>query len=186
MTFEQQLASYVPFNEQETHDREVALRCLKQPDIYLRTNELVHITSSAWIVNHDRTKVLMAYHNIMQTWAWLGGHADGETDLLKVALKEAREESGVRNIHPVSEELYSVEMITVKGHVKRGKYVNSHIHLNATYLLEADENDELFVKEDENSGVRWIPIGEVQSVCSSQWDWERVYQKLNQKLRTLG
>lgn len=186
MTFEQQLASYAPFNEQEAHDREVALRCLKQPDIYLRTNELVHITSSAWIVNHDRTKVLMAYHNIMQTWAWLGGHADGETDLLKVALKEAREESGVRNIHPVSEELYSVEMLTVEGHVKRGKYVNSHIHLNATYLLEADENDELFVKEDENSGVRWIPIDEVQSVCSSQWDWEHVYQKLNQKLRTLG
>ena len=53
MTFEQQLASYVPFNEQETHDREVALRCLKQPDIYLRTNELVHITSSAWIVKHE-------------------------------------------------------------------------------------------------------------------------------------
>jgi len=164
----------------------VALRCLKQPDIYVRTNELVHITASAWIVNHDRTKVLMAYHNIMQTWAWLGGHADGETDLLKVALKEAREESGVKNIRPVSETLYSVEMLTVNGHVKRGKYVNSHIHLNATYLLEADENDKLFVKEDENSGVRWIPIGEVQSVCSSQWDWERVYQKLNQKLRTLG
>jgi len=152
----------------------------------VRTNELVHITASAWIVNHDRTKVLMAYHNIMQTWAWLGGHADGETDLLKVALKEAREESGVKNIRPVSETLYSVEMLTVNGHVKRGKYVNSHIHLNATYLLEADENDKLFVKEDENSGVRWIPIGEVQSVCSSQWDWERVYQKLNQKLRTLG
>lgn len=186
MTFEQQLASYVPFNEQEAHDREVALRCLKQPDIYLRTNELVHVTSSAWIVNHDRTKVLMAYHNIMQTWAWLGGHADGETDLLKVALKEAREESGVKNIRPVSEKLYSVEMLTVNGHVKRDKYVNSHIHLNATYLLEADENDKLFVKEDENSGVRWIPIGEVQSVCSSQWDWEHVYQKLNQKLRTLG
>lgn len=186
MTFEQQLKALVPFNEQEAHDREVALRCLQQPDIYLRTNELVHITASAWIVNADRTKVLMAYHNIMQTWAWLGGHADGETDLLKVALKEAREESGVRNIHPVSEELYSVEMLTVDGHVKRGKYVNSHIHLNATYLLEADERDELFVKEDENSGVKWIAIDEVQAACSKEWDWARVYQKLNQKLRTLG
>lgn len=186
MTFEQQLAAYVPFNEQETIDREVALRCLQQPDIYLRTNELVHVTSSAWIVNHERTKVLMAYHNIMQSWAWLGGHADGETDLLKVALKEAREESGVKNIRPVSEELYSVEMLTVDGHVKRGRYVNSHLHLNATYLLEADEADELFVKADENSGVRWIPINEVEAACSKSWDWERVYQKLNEKLRTLG
>lgn len=186
MTFEERLASFVPLNEQEAHDREVALNCLKLPDIYVRGNELVHITASAWIVNASRTKVLMAYHNIMQSWAWLGGHADGERDLLKVALKEAREESGVQNIHPVSEELYSVEMLTVDGHVKRGTYVNSHLHLNATYLLEADETDELFVKEDENSGVRWIPIDEVEAACSKQWDWERVYKKLNEKLRMLG
>ena len=185
MNFEQQLLCFQPLNEQETIDREVALRCLKLPDIYVRDNELVHITASAWIVNRDRTKVLMAYHNIMQSWAWLGGHADGETDLLQVALKEAREESGVQNIRPVTEALYSVEMLTVDGHVKRGRYVNSHLHLNATYLLEADENDRLFVKADENSGVKWIPVEDVQSVCSHAWDWERVYQKLNQKLRML-
>ena len=152
----------------------------------MRDNELVHITASAWIVNTERTRVLMAYHNIMQSWAWLGGHADGERDLLQVALREAREESGVRNIRPLSTDLYSVEMLTVDGHVKRGKYVNSHLHLNATYLLEADETDELFMKADENSGVRWIPINEVQAACSKSWDWERVYDKLNQKLRTLG
>lgn len=182
MTFEEQLKAYVPFNEQEAVDRDVALRCLKQPDIYLRTNELVHVTASAWIVNHDRTKVLMAYHNIMQTWAWLGGHADGESDLLQVALREAREESGIRHIRPVSEKLYSVEMLFVGGHVKRGKYVNSHLHLNATYLLEADETDELFVKADENSGVKWVPIDEVEAVCSVAWDWEYIYAKLIQKL----
>ena len=185
MIFEEQLKALVPFNEQEAHDCEVALHCLKQPDIYLRTNELVHITASSWIVNASRSKVLMAYHNIMQSWAWLGGHADGETDLLQVALREAREESGVKNIRPVSEELYSVEMLTVDGHVKRGKYVNSHLHLNATYLLEADETDELFVKADENSGVRWIPMEEVEASCSKHWDWEWVYAKLNAKLRTL-
>lgn len=185
MTFEEQLHSFVPFNEQEAVDRDVALRCLQQPDIYVRTNELVHVTSSAWIVNHDRTKVLMAYHNIMQTWAWLGGHADGETDLLQVALKEAREESGVQNIRPVSENLYSVEMLTVSGHVKRGKYVNSHLHLNATYLLEADETDALYVKADENSGIKWVPIDDVQSVCTNCWDYENIYAKLNAKLRML-
>ena len=187
MTFEEQLMSFVPFNEQETVDRELALRCLRQqPGIYRRENELVHVTSSAWIVNFSRTKVLMAYHNIMQTWAWLGGHADGETDLLQVAIREAREESGVKNIRPVSEELFSVEMLTIEGHVKRGKYVNSHLHLNATYLLEADETDELFVKEDENSGVKWVPIDEVEAVCSVAWDWERVYSKLNEKLKVFS
>ncbi len=186
MNFEQQLIALVPFNEQEARDRDVALRCLReQPHIYLRDNELVHITASSWIVNHDRTKVLMAYHNIMQSWAWLGGHADGETDLLAVAMREAREESGVQNIHPVSTDLYSVEMFTVDGHMKRGQYVNAHLHLNASYLLEADENDPLFVKEDENSGVRWIPIHEVKAACSNAWDWEWLYKKLNEKLLTL-
>ena len=185
MTFEQQLKTFIPFNEQEVIDRDVALRCMQQPDIYVRDNELVHITASAWIVNSERTKVLMAYHNIMQSWAWLGGHADGERDLLKVALQEAREESGVKNIRPVTEDLFSVEMLTVDGHVKRGKYVNSHLHLNATYLLEADERDELFVKADENSGVKWIPINEVQAACSHPWDYERVYAKLNAKLEKM-
>ena len=185
MTFEEQLRSFVPFNEQEAVDRDVALRCLRQPDIYVRDNELVHITASAWIVNSSRTKVLMAYHNIMQTWAWLGGHADGETDLLQVALREACEESGVQNIRPVSENLYSVEMLTVNGHVKRGKYVNSHLHLNATYLLEADETDALHIKADENSGIKWVPIDEVESVCTNRWDYENIYAKLNAKLRTL-
>ena len=185
MTFDEQLLAFEPFNEQEAHDREVALRCLQQPNIYLRDNELVHITASAWIVNANRTKVLMAYHNIMQSWAWLGGHADGERDLLKVALNEACEESGVQNIRPVSEGLYSVEMLTVDGYIKRGKYVNSHLHLNATYLLEADETDELFVKEDENSGVKWVPIDEVEAHCSHRWDWENIYAKLNAKLRML-
>lgn len=187
MTLEKQLESYTPFNEQEARDLNVILRCLcEQPNVFTRQSELAHLTASAWIVNADRTKVLMAYHNIMQSWAWLGGHADGETDLLKVALREAQEESGVRSVKPVMEDVYSVEVLTVDGHVKRGAYVNSHLHLNVTYLLEADEGEELFVKADENSGVKWIPIDEVEAACSKSWDWERVYAKLNQKLRMLG
>ena len=184
MTFEQQLKAFIPFNQQEAHDRDVALRCMKLPDIYVRDNELVHITASAWIVNAERTKVLMAYHNIMQSWAWLGGHADGERDLLQVALREAREESGVKNIHPVTEELFSVEMLTVEGHVKRGQYVNSHLHLNATYLLEADDSQALFSKPDENSAVKWFSINEAVAV-STEPDMQVVYAKLNQKLKDI-
>ena len=175
---------YVPFNEQEEKDREELLRWLSigGDQVYTRKSRTAHMTASAWVVSPERRYVLMAYHNLYNSWAWLGGHADGERDLLQVALREAREESGVQNIRPVSEDLYSVEMLTVDGHEKRGKYVNSHLHLNATYLLEADETDELFVKADENSGVKWIPIDEVEGVCSHRWDWERVYAKLNAKL----
>lgn len=178
-----QLEAYQPFNEQEAADKELILNCLKcEADLFTRENKLAHMTASAWVVNKERTKVLMAYHNIYNSWSWLGGHADGETDLLQVALKEVREESGVTNVHPVSEEIYSLESLTVDGHVKRGKYVSSHLHLNVTYLLEADEQEVLSVKADENSGVAWFALEEAVAASSEEWFREHIYKKLNAKL----
>lgn len=186
MVLKKQLMEYRPFNEQEERDRSLILHCLDtQPDLYTRENRVAHLTASAWIVNHDRTKVLMAYHNIYQSWSWLGGHADGEQDLLSVALREAREESGVQHIQPVTDDIYSIEILTVDGHVKRGEYVSSHLHLNITYLLEADETDPLFVKADENSGVRWFALDDAIAACTEPWMQKHIYTKLNKKLRTL-
>ena len=77
-----EIESYLPFNEQEERDREMILRALKTEDqVFFRDNPVCHMTASSWIVNADRTKVLMAYHNIYDSWSWLGGHADGEEDL---------------------------------------------------------------------------------------------------------
>ena len=186
MVLRKQLMEYMPFNEQEERDRTLILHCLDtQPDLYTRENRVAHLTASAWIVNHDRTKVLMAYHNIYQSWSWLGGHADGEQDLLSVALREAREESGVQHIQPVTDAIYSIEILTVDGHVKRGEYVSSHLHLNITYLLEADETDPLFIKADEISGVRWFTLDDAIAACTEPWMQKHIYTKLNQKLRTL-
>ena len=186
MVLRKQLMEYRPFNEQEERDRSLILHCLDtQPDLYTRENRVAHLTASAWIVNHDRTKVLMAYHNIYQSWSWLGGHADGEQDLLSVALREAREESGVQHIQPVTEAIYSIEILTVDGHVKRGEYVSSHLHLNITYLLEADETDPLFIKAAENSGVRWLALDDAIAACTEPSTPTHIYTKLTQKLRTL-
>ena len=157
MTLMEQLSAYVPYNEQEARDRALLLECLRrEPEVLTRQNPLAHFTASAWIVNPARTRVLMAYHNIYHSWSWLGGHADGESDLLAVALREAREESGIRSARPVLENIFSLEALTVDGHEKRGAYVSSHLHLNVTYLLEADEEEALSIKPDENSGVRWL------------------------------
>ena len=182
-TLTEQIRSYQPMNEQEERDKELILRCLEtEKDIFTRENHLAHMTASAWIVNEQRTKVLMAYHNIYKSWSWLGGHADGETDLLKVALKEAREESGILHVKPVSEELYSLEVLTVDGHVKKGAYVSSHLHLNVTYLLQAEETDALHIKEDENSNVAWFPLEEAVAASTEPWFQEHIYCKLNEKL----
>ena len=179
----EQIRAYRPVNEQEERDKELILRCLEtEKDIFTRENHLAHMTASAWIVNEPRTKVLMAYHNIYHSWSWLGGHADGETDLLKVALKEAQEESGIRHVKPVSEKIYSLEVLTVDGHVKKGAYVSSHLHLNVTYLLQAEETDVLHIKEDENSNVAWFPLEEAVAASTEPWFQEHIYCKLNEKL----
>lgn len=179
----EQIRAYRPANEQEERDRELILHCLEtEKDIFTRENRLAHMTASAWIVNEQRTKVLMVYHNIYKSWSWLGGHADGEKDLLKVALKEAQEESGIRHVKPVSEEIYSLEVLTVDGHVKKGTYVSSHLHLNVTYLLQAAETDALHIKEDENSNVAWFPLEEAVAASTEPWFQEHIYRKLNEKL----
>ena len=180
----QKIREYKPFNEQEERDREVLLRLLSGvEDVYSRENLTAHMTASAWVVNENRDKVLMAYHNIYHSWSWLGGHADGERDLLAVALREVGEESGVIHVRPLSEEIFSLEILTVDGHEKRGKYVPSHLHLNLTCLLEAREGDALSMKADENSGVAWFGLEEAVKASTEPWFKERVYGKLNEKLR---
>lgn len=186
MELMEQLAAYRPYNEQEARDREAILRELARSEAVLdRESPLAHMTASAWVVNTARDRVLMAYHNIYRSWSWLGGHADGARDLLAVALREVKEESGVRAVRPVFPEIFSLEILTVDGHEKRGAYVSSHLHLNVTYLLEADEAAPLAVKADENSGVRWFALDEAVAASTEPWFQARVYQKLNDKLRTL-
>lgn len=186
-TLIQQLERYKPWNEQEERDRLLILQCLReQKDIFTRSNRLAHMTASAWVVNPDRSRVLMAYHNIYHSWSWLGGHADGKTDLLSVAIREVQEESGICHVRPVSEEIFSVESLTVDGHVKRGEYVSSHLHLNVTYLLEASDEESLSIKKDENSGVAWFSPDKAVESSTEPWFQEHIYRKLNAKLKTLS
>jgi 8-oxo-dGTP pyrophosphatase MutT (NUDIX family) len=178
-----QIQNYHPYNEQEKVDQKLILNCLQnEKNIFVRENQLAHMTASAWVVNSTRTKVLMAYHNIYDSWSWLGGHADGEQDLLQVAIREVQEESGLRNIRSVTDEIFSLEVLTVDGHFKHGAYVCSHLHLNVTYLLEANEVDELFSKADENSGVSWFRLEDAIKASSEPWFQENIYSKLNKKL----
>ena len=176
------IQSYKPINEQEERDKEVMLRYIQSCDDYLeRENEIAHFTTSIWTVNKERTKTLMAYHNIYDSWAWIGGHADGEEDLPSVALRELREETGVRHAALLTPEIFSLEILTVDGHIKRGRYVSSHLHLNITYLAQADESEALTVNEAENRAVRWFPFEDALQVSKEPWFVEHIYAKLIEK-----
>ena len=178
------IEKFTPYNEQEEVEKRIMLNYIKDfNDVLTRQNEYGHFTSSAFVFNKERTKILMIYHKIYNSWAWVGGHSDGDSDLLYVAMKEAKEETGIKNVKPISKDIYSLELINVNGHEKRGKYVGSHVHLNVTYLLEADESEEIRIKEDENSGVKWVPIDDILNVTSEVWVRDRVYAKILDKMK---
>ncbi len=177
---------YIPFNEQEEKDKSIILQLLESgKDIYTRDNEICHLTASAWVCDPAKEHVLMAYHKIYDSWAWLGGHADGERDLMQVALREVGEESGLQNIRIIMPEIFSIEVLPVNGHIKKGSYVASHLHLNITYLIEADPSEKLSAKEDENSNVAWFTLEGAVEASTEEWFKENIYKKLNEKLRKL-
>ncbi|GAA0083904.1 NUDIX hydrolase [Clostridium sp. CTA-7] len=185
MNWIKEIKEYTPYNDQEATDKEAILYSIDNfNNLLTRENPLAHITSSGYIVNKDKTKVLMIYHNIYNSWSWTGGHADGDDDLLYVAIKEAKEETGVKNIKALDSKIFSLDVLPVPAHIKRGKFVSSHLHLSVAYLLEADENDELIIKEDENSGVKWISIDEV-GIYSTEPDMIKLYEKFNQKIKEI-
>ena len=187
MTLREQIMAFLPQNQQEERDKQELLRWLDSGvDIYTRNCNAAHLTASGWVVSPDRRKVLMAYHNLYDSWAWLGGHADGMEDLQAVAKKEIREESGLEEVTPLGDGIFSLEILTVDGHIKRGQYVSSHLHLNVTYLFEADPGEPLRVKPDENSGVAWIPVAELPRKVTEPWFLERIYSKLCRKLLETG
>ncbi|MBR6779194.1 MAG: NUDIX hydrolase [Clostridia bacterium] len=157
----QQIENFKPTCEQEQRDKEFFLKCINFfDDVLTRDNVLVHFSSSAFVVNKEKTKILLVYHNIYKGYIFPGGHVDGEANCLSVALREVEEETGIKAKH-IGKEIFSVWTGPVSAHIKRGKFISAHTHLDVVYLFEADENQPLKIKPDENQSVIWAPINEI-------------------------
>ena len=167
--------------EQEVFDKKRILDAYDKygKELFYRENEMMHFTSSSMIINKNRDKVLMVYHNIYDSYSWTGGHNDGDMNFLNVALKEAKEETSLSELKVLSDCPCSIEVLPVKAHVKRGKYVGAHLHLNVSFLFEADENAYVHIKEDENSRIKWIPIKNLEkNISISDIEMLNVYRKI--------
>jgi 8-oxo-dGTP pyrophosphatase MutT (NUDIX family) len=179
------LNKYIPYNEQEKEDTALIVKAEEIfGDILTRENQFCHLTSSAFVINKEHTKVLCIYHNIYKSWSWVGGHADGDDDMLYVAQKETKEETSLERFNVLSEMPISVEILPVKSHVRKGKYVPAHQHLNITYLFEADENDAIHILEDENSNIGWLTFDELISKSDEPY-MIPVYEKIVEKIKQL-
>lgn len=170
---------YIPKDaREESEKREILTLMEREGDrLLLRECSYAHMTASSVIVNRNRTKMLMAFHKIYQSWAWTGGHADGDGDFEAVARREAQEETGIQNLKKLGAGAASLEVLPVWAHRKHGQMVASHLHLNISYLFEADDTLPLRIAEDENSAVGWIPIAQLEEYVREK-DMMPIYQKL--------
>ena len=153
-----EIVRFSPKDGREAQEQKMMLALIaREGDAILhRESDAAHMTASSIIVNRGRTKTLMAFHRIYNSWAWTGGHADGESDFEAIARREAEEETGIRGLRRIGGGIASLEILPVWAHIKRGKHVGSHLHLNVSYLFEADDTLPLREAPDENSAVGWI------------------------------
>ena len=167
MDFLEEIENYVVQNKKEKKEKEIMLQYIKQfyDTIAYRSNMLCHMTASSMILNEQKDSVLMIYHKIYQSWTWTGGHADGERDLQKTALREAQQETGLYDIKMLKNGIVSLDILTVEGHYKNNEYVCPHIHFNATYCFMASQKSKLVWNKNETEGIKWIPISEIKTYC---------------------
>lgn len=183
MNLRQEIENYIPFNEQEKKDKEQFLRFIDTfDDVLTRDNIFGHFSASAFLVNKKRNKMIVVYHIINDGWIYPGGHADGDDNLLSVAVREVEEETGLK-AKILDENIYAIQSAPVKGHIKSGKYVSSHIHFDVLYLMEADDRIPLKYKENESKGVKWISFEEADN--KTMCDFIRpIHKKIIEKLKS--
>lgn len=162
------IAAFQPGDAREAQEQRTMLEMIAREGDRLLTRDCAwaHMTASSIIVSPDRRRTLMAYHRIYDSWAWTGGHADGETSFEEVARREANEETGITGLVRLGGGIASVEILPVWAHVRRGQEVGSHLHLNVSYLFEADDSLPLRVAEAENRAVGWVETDKLEQSVS--------------------
>ena len=142
-------------------NEEVAIDMLeffnKDENCFQKNNQKGHFTGSAWVVTPDKSQVLMTHHKKLNMWLQLGGHADGIDDLISVAIREAKEESGFDNFVLVSEKIFDLDIHEVPA-IAEGSI---HLHYDVIFLLEADPKNNTIIVSDESHDVQWIPLDKV-------------------------
>jgi 8-oxo-dGTP pyrophosphatase MutT (NUDIX family) len=151
------LDKHSPIDENELKMRNETIEFVKtNEDCFNRELLFGHVTGSAWIVNDARTHVLLTHHRKLNQWFQPGGHCDGEPDVLKVALKEANEETGLKNLNVVDGEVYDVDVHLIPER----KGIPAHYHYDIRFLIEGDMNEQLIITEESND-LAWVSLEKI-------------------------
>ncbi len=174
------LCSYrTRFMDEAAYVRRAITYIENNPDCFEREHTPVHVTGSAWVVNPDRSCVLLVLHGTLHEWYQPGGHADGDPNVLRVAMREATEESGVDDIHVrlVSPEVFDVDMHMIPALPK----APAHGHIDIRFLLEIDDVHDL-PGSHESRAVKWVGLHRVLSYNSNRSTY-RMVEKTRQMRR---
>ena len=110
-----------------------------------------HITASSWLIDHTGTRALMHHHRKLNAWLQLGGHCDGDSDVLRVAIKEAQEESGILDIKPIFKEIFDLSIHFTPEY----KNEAAHYHYDIRFFLQV-QNDAPLVQSQESKALAWF------------------------------
>lgn len=159
------LENYIPSVAERDHWRDIRTLIDNHPDCFYRTHfDPGHITGSALLLSADGTRVLMNHHKFLNIWICFGGHADGETNILQVALREAIEESGIDDIEPVRTTIFDVDVHAIPPNPKKNE--PAHKHFDIRYLLRVrNAVNENFAKSDESVNLRWCSYDEARKLA---------------------
>jgi 8-oxo-dGTP pyrophosphatase MutT (NUDIX family) len=132
------------------------------PDCFERSLATGHVTGSAWVMDEAHENVLLMHHRKLNRWFQPGGHADGEADILKVALKEAQEETGLSDIQVVSQSIFDIDIHLIPQNIKEA----AHYHYDIRFLFLANKNQQLHINA-EAKNLEWVKLSDVKNYNDS-------------------
>lgn len=149
------------------------LNLLEHPKAFQRDHLPGHITGSSWIVDPSKSFVLLVHHGTLNKWLQPGGHADGEENVLNVALREAEEETGVKNFKVLQENFFDIDIHPIPARAG----FPEHLHYDIRFLMEADKNEKITVSE-ESHDVAWVEISKLQNLTDANPSIMRMVEKV--------
>lgn len=171
------LIEYKPLDESEKYYPEDFLILLQHADAYQRTHLPGHITGSAWIIDDTGTRVLLVHHGTLNRWMQPGGHADGDEDVLRVALREANEETGVSGFQLLESGLFDIDIHTIPAR----KGFPEHQHYDVRFLMQANPEHRVLVS-DESHDVAWRSLDELPALTDNSESILRMVRKVQRLL----
>ena len=159
----QALSKYTSNFKEETEFRKRFLSLLENVNAFQRTHLPGHLTGSAWICNQDFSKVLLVHHAKLNRWLQPGGHADGDENIIQVALKETEEETGINQYRIISESIFDLDI----HRIPERKDMPAHDHYDIRILLQAFDQQKIIVSE-ESHDVKWLAMDEVKNFTDEQ------------------